>query len=278
MTKSSAQISPLQASSTQQEVLIGAFLTSYTSNKLNNRNINPISAIPLPNWSINYSGLTKYAVFKKYAKSFVLRHAYNASVSLSGIQTNLKSELDNNGNPTTFDLDNNFITQYQIQNVTISEKFSPLLGIDATWNFLGQGLITKVEFKKDRNASLALSNQQVTEIFSQEWVVGSGVKFSKVKMPFKLQGKTLENDLNIRFDFSFRDNSTVIRKIVDNTNQAAAGQRVISIKSSLDYNLGPNLTAQMYFDQVLNRPKIATSYPTANTMAGIRLRLNLGGM
>jgi cell surface protein SprA len=264
--------------STQQEVLIGAFLTSYTSNKLNSRNVNPLSAMPLPNWSINYSGLTKYALIKKYAKSFVLRHSYNASVSLSGIQTNLKSELDQQGNPTTFDLDNNFIAQYQIQNVTISEKFSPLLGIDATWNFLGQGLITKIEYKKDRNASLALSNQQVTEIFSQEWVVGSGVKFSKVKMPFKLQGKTLENDLNVRFDFSFRDNSTVIRKIVDNTNQATAGQRVISIKSSLDYNLGPNLTAQMYFDQVLNRPKIATSYPTANTMAGIRLRLNLGGM
>jgi hypothetical protein len=53
----------------------------------------------------------------------------------------------------------------------VSEKFSPLLGIDATWNFLGQGLITKVEFKKDRNASLALSNQQVTEIFNQEWTV-----------------------------------------------------------------------------------------------------------
>ena len=264
--------------STQQEVLIGAFLTSYTNNKLNSRNINPLSAMPLPNWAINYNGLTKYELIKKFAKSFVIRHSYNASVSLSGIQSNLKSELDQDGNPKTFDIDNNFISQYQIQNVTISERFSPLLGVDATWNFLGQGLITKVEFKKDRNASLALSNQQVTEVFGQEWVIGSGVKFSKVKMPFKLQGQTLENDLNIRFDFSFRDNSTVIRKIIDNTNQATAGQRVISIKSSIDYNLGPNLTAQMYFDQVLNRPKIATSYPTANTMAGIRLRLNLGGM
>jgi cell surface protein SprA len=264
--------------SAQQEVLIGSFLTSYTSNKLNSRNINPLSALPLPNWSINYSGLTKYQLVKKYAKSFVIRHSYSGSVSLSGIQTNLKSQLDKNGSPTTFDLDNNFIAQYQIQNVTISERFSPLLGIDATWNFLGQGLITKLEYKKDRNASLALSNQQVTEIMSKEWVIGSGVKFSKVKMPFKLQGKTLENDLNIRFDFSFRDNFTVIRKIVENTNQATAGQRVISIKSSMDYNLGPNLTAQVYFDQVLNRPKIATSFPTANTMAGIRIRVNLGGM
>jgi cell surface protein SprA len=150
--------------------------------------------------------------------------------------------------------------------------------MDATWNFLGQGLITKVEYKKDRNASLALSNQQVTEILSKEWVLGSGVKFSKVKLPFKMQGKVLENDLNIRFDFSFRDNFTVIRKIVENTNQATAGQRVISIKSSIDYNLGPNLTAMLYYDQVINTPKIATSYPTGNTSAGFKLRLNLAGM
>ena len=263
---------------TQQEVLIGAFLTSYTNNKQSSRNINPVSALPLPNWSINYSGLTKYEFIKKRAKNFVLRHGYTSSVSISGIQTNLQAKLDAQGNPTTFDLNNNFISEHQIQNVTLTERFSPLLGMDATWNFLGQGLITKVEYKKDRNASLALSNQQVTEILSKEWVIGSGVKFSKVKMPFKMQGKVLENDLNIRFDFSFRDNFTVIRKIVENTNQATAGQRVISIKSSIDYNLGPNLTAMLYYDQVINTPKIATSYPTGNTSAGFKLRLNLAGM
>ena len=263
---------------TQQDVLIGAFLTSYTNNKQSVRNINPISALPLPNWSINYSGLTKYEFMKKRAKNFVIRHGYTSSVSISGIQTNLQAKLDAQGNPTTFDLNNNFITEHQIQNVTLTERFSPLLGIDATWNFLGQGLITKIEYKKDRNASLALSNQQVTEMLTKEWVVGSGVKFSKVKMPFKMQGKVLENDLNIRFDFSFRDNFTVIRKIVENTNQATAGQRVISIKSSVDYNLGPNLTAMLYYDQVINTPKIATSYPTGNTSAGFKLRLNLAGM
>lgn len=264
--------------STQQEVLVGSFLASYTNNKMTTRNINPISAIPLPNWSINYNGFSKMEFFKKRTKNFTLRHAYSSSVSISGIQTNLKANVDANGNPSTFDLNNNFIAERQIQNVALTERFSPLFGIDATWNFLGQGLITKLEYKKDRNSSLALSNQQITEILSKEWVIGSGVKFSKVKFPFKIQGKIPENDLNIRFDFSFRDNFTVIRKIVENSNQATAGQMVISIKSSMDYNLGPNLTLMMYYDQVINRPKVATSYPTSNTSAGLKLRLNLAGM
>ncbi|MEZ4890329.1 MAG: hypothetical protein R2779_07145 [Crocinitomicaceae bacterium] len=38
-------------SGTQQEVLLGAFLTSYTNRKVNDKNINPIKNMPLPNWS-----------------------------------------------------------------------------------------------------------------------------------------------------------------------------------------------------------------------------------
>ena len=77
---------------------------------------------------------------------------------------------------------------------------------------------------------------------------------------------------------SFRDNLTVVRKIVENTNQATAGQKVISIKASADYNLTQNLTVQLYYDQVLNTPKVATSYPTGNMSTGIRLRFNLAGV
>ena len=111
-----------------------------------------------------------------------------------------------------------------------------------------------------------------------EFVIGTGYKFEKVQLPFKVRGKKPENPLNIRFDFTFRDNLTVIRKIVEGTNQATAGQRVISIKSSVDYNLGNNLTIQLYYDQVITTPKIATSYPTGNMSTGLRFRYNLGGL
>ncbi len=262
-------------SGSQQEVVIGSFLTSYTNRGINEKNIDPIRNIPLPNWSVNYNGLKNFEFMKKYVRNFVMRHAYSSTVSVSGMQTNLNAAFDANGDATARDLNNNFIAGMQVQNVAITERFSPLIGLDATWTIKGQGLITKFEYKKDRSATLSLNNNQVTEVLGSEWVVGTGYRFGKVKLPFK---NIKENDLNVRVDVSFRDNLTVIRKIVENTNQATAGQRVVSIKCSADYNLTNNLTVQFYYDQTLNTPRIATSYPTGNLSTGLRLRFNLAGV
>jgi len=262
----------------QQEVVIGAFLTAYTKTDVSERTTNPFKSMPLPNWTVNYNGLTKFEFMKKYVKNFVVRHGYSSNVTMAGVQSNLNATLDANGDISALDLNDNFIPRNNVQSVTISERFSPLIGVDATWNVNGQGLITKFEYKKDRSATLSLNNNQVTEVMGSEFVIGTGYKFEKVQLPFKVRGKKPENPLNIRFDFTFRDNLTVIRKIVEGTNQATAGQRVISIKSSVDYNLGNNLTIQLYYDQVITTPKIATSYPTGNMSTGLRFRYNLGGL
>ena len=262
-------------SGTQQEVVVGAFLTSYTNRDISEKNVNPIKNLPLPNWSVNYNGLTKYKWSKKLFKNFVIRHAYSSTVSVSGLQTNLNATFDNNGDATSRDINNNFIADRQIQNVTVTERFSPLIGFDATWNIKGQGLITKFEFKKDRSATLSLNNNQVTEVTGTEWVIGTGYKFVKVKLPIE---RLPESDVNIRVDLSVRDNLTVIRKIVENTNDATAGQRVFSIKSSADYNVSKNLTVQLYYDQVINTPKVSTAFKTGNMSCGLRLRFNLAGV
>ncbi len=262
----------------QQEVLIGSFLSSYTNSDVTKRSTNPFESMPLPNWTINYNGLSKFEKTKKYVKNFVIRHGYSSSVALGGVQSNLLSTTDANGGATSRDLNNNFIGEQNIQTVSITERFSPLIGLDATWNIKNQGLITKFEIKKDRSATLALANNQVTEVLGNEIVIGVGYKFAKVKFPLKINSKNPENPLSIRFDFTFRDNLTVIRKVVEGTTLATAGQRVISIKSSIDYNLNQNLTLQYYYDQVITDPVITTSYPTGNMSTGIRLRFNLGGL
>ncbi len=264
---------------TQQEVVIGAFLTSFSNRDINEKNINPIKNVPLPNWSVNYNGLKNFEFMKKHLKNFVLRHSYSNTVSVSGMQTNLDASFDAFGNATSRDLNNNYIAGLQVQNVAISERFSPLIGLDATWMIKSkgkpQGLITKFEYKKDRSATLSLNNNQVTEILGNEWVIGTGYKFTDVKSPFR---KLKPSDLNIRVDVSFRDNLTVIRKVAENTNQATAGQKVVSIRSSADYNLSQYLVVSFYYDQTLNTPKVTTSFPTGNLSTGIRLRFNLAGV
>lgn len=261
-------------SGNQQEVVIGAFLTAYGNKEVNAKNINPIKNIPLPNWSITYNGLSKFEFAKKVVKSFVLRHAYNSTVTVNGMQSNMGATTDANGNPTALDLNNNFIAPLQVQNITLSEQFSPLIGMDATWMVLGQSVTTKFEYKKDRMATLSLNNNQVTEVKSNEIVVGMQSKITKVKLIQRIPA----NDLNAGINFSFRDNSTLIRKVVENTNQATAGQTVVSFKLNIDYNLSQNLTVSYYYDQNLNTPKVATSYPTGNMSTGIKLRFNLAGV
>ena len=262
-------------SSSQQEVVLGSFLTAYLNNPVNERNIDPVKNTPLPNWTINYNGLTKFPFARKLVRNFVIRHGYSSTISVNGMQTNLNAEFDQGGNPISQDINNNFISGIQVQNVVITERFSPLIGFDATWIINKQGLITKFEYKRDRSATLSLNNNQITEVLGSEIVVGTGYKFAKVKLPFD---KIPASAVNVRFDFSFRDNVTVIRKIVENTNQATAGQKVVSIKASADYNLSKNLTIQFYYDQVLNTPKIATAYPTGNLSTGLKLRFNLAGV
>ncbi len=259
---------------THQNVIIGAFLTTYSDRKLNDKNIDPVRNLPLPNWSMNYNGLKKFKLMQKYVRNFVLRHSYNSTISVNGMQTNLNAVEDVNGNPVARDLNNNFIPNMQVQNISITEAFSPLLGIDATWKVAGQNLTTKFEYKKDRTSTLSLNNNQVTEILGTEWVIGLGYKFKKIKIHKKID----PSPVNVRFDVSFRDNLTVIRKIVEATNQATAGQKVVSIKATADYNLSKHLLLQFYYNQTLNTPKIANSYRTGNMNTGIRLRFNLAGV
>jgi cell surface protein SprA len=262
----------------QQDVLIGAFLAAYTGGSSSKKGIaNPIKSMPLPNWNITYDGLSKLKFMKKIVQNFILKHSYTSSVNVSGMKTNLDAVIVD-GHPTAVNSKNDFISSRQIQNVAISESFSPLIGFDATWRVAKNGLITKFEVNKNRTVTLATTNNQVTEMLGSEVVVGAGYKFGNVKLPFKIRGRQIKSDLIFRFDLSIRDNTTVIRKIIENTSQATAGQNVISIRSTFDYNLGQNITLQLYYDQMITKPKIATAYPTGNLNCGFRLRINLGGL
>jgi len=263
----------------QQDVIIGSFLNTFSGKKNSKKSVSPTRNIPLPNWQVSYNGLTKFKFFKKYVQNFTLRHGYTSSVTVSGMQTNLNSESDDDGFLSARDINDNFISRQQVQNVTISERFSPLIGFDATWKINGNGLLTKFEISKERSSSLSLANNQLTEMIGTEFVIGSGYKFSNFRLPLTFQGNRLKpSDLNIRVDLSIRDNITVIRKVIENTTQATAGQRVFSIRSSADYLVGKNLTVSLFYDQQLTDPTIATSYVTGNTAAGLRLRFNLGGL
>jgi cell surface protein SprA len=264
--------------STQQDVMVGSFLTSYGGKSVNKKNVNPFSNIPLPNWRVTFDALSKIEKLKDVIQSFTITHGYRNNVNIGNYATNLQAGYLN-GDPFERDIAGNFITDRQMMTVALTEQFSPLIGLDATWKIKNRGkeagLITKAEFKKDRNVSLSLANNQITEIRGIELVIGSGYKFNDVPLPFKIMGNTIRSELNLRVDISLRSNRNITRKIVEDQNQITSGQRLVSIKSSADYKINKSLTVRAYYDRVMNKPFVSTSFPTANTNAGLALRFTL---
>lgn len=253
----------------QQNVLIGSFIAAYTGVDVTHKSVsNFFSRMPLPNWRVTYDGLTSLEFIKKYFKRISFNHAYKSTFNIAGYTTNLSYQ----GKEAVVDLNGNVVAQKQILQVAISEQFAPLLGIDVT---LKNDLMAKFEFKKDRNIGLGLANAQITEIKGTELTIGSGYTWKDVKFPIKVNQKTITNDLILRLDISMRDNKTIIRKIAEQTNQPTAGQKIISIKFSASYQLTDKFQLRAYFDRVVNKPFISTSYPTANTNSGIALRFQL---
>ncbi len=267
-------------SGTQQDVLISSFIAAYTGSSVKEKHTNPFKAIPMPNWRITYDPMSKakWVFFKKWFKSFNISHSYRSNLAIANYSTNLLGTRDNEGHLDARDQNNNFINDRLINTIALTEQTTPF-SVDITWNLKNKGqtsgLITKLEIKRDRNLSLSLVNNQVTELRGKELVIGTGYKFNKLRFPFKIGGKYPENDLNCRIDLSIRDNVTITRKIVENINQPTAGQRLFSIRSSADYRLTEKLTLRFYFDRTLTKPKITTAFPTGNTSTGIAIRFTL---
>ncbi|MFN3917293.1 MAG: cell surface protein SprA [Flavobacteriales bacterium] len=255
-----------------QDVVVGAFLSAYTGRNPTAKNINPLSVIPLPNWRLTFDGLSKVKKLQKYIRTLTVNHAYRANYTIGNYTTNLLAQRDADGFLFGTDAVGNFIPERQLLTVTILEQFSPLINFDAT---LQNSIIAKIELKKDRNISLALSNNQITEIKGNEIVIGSGYRFKEVKFPFKIGDKQPQSDLNLRTDLSIRDNKIITRKIVENQNQITSGQRMISIKVTADYQLGKALSLRFFYDQVVNNPYVSTSFRTSNINSGIAVRFTL---
>ncbi len=275
---------------TQQDVIILSFLAAYTKKNASTSSLDMFPKIPKPNWTVRYDGLSKLPLFKNIFQNITLNHGYRSTYNVSAFTTDVSYVAGGN----VRDQVNNFIPGRQIAGVTLSEQFSPLIGVDITWKNKknnsapakrgsvssggGGNITTRVEFKRDRNISLALAGIQVTEVKGKELTIGAGYRIPNVKLPFKaLRNITSRksNDLNITLDFSIRKNTTVLRKLVENTNQPTAGLTVITIDTKADYTLNERLNISLYFKKTINTPVISTSYPSATTLAGIEIRFTL---
>jgi cell surface protein SprA len=261
---------------TSGEVLVPAFLAAYTKRDPQKISLSPFPSIMhmMPNWRINFEGLTKFEAVRKVFNSVSISHQYRSTYTIGSFNTSLYYDPDEDGISRIRDLKSNFIPQYEINTVTINEQFSPFINIDLGWK---NSLTTRFEYRKSRTVTLNLASNQVADIRNDEITIGAGYRFDDVAITLKSRTgqRALESDLNIKVDLSIRDNKTIARKLVEEVNQPVAGQRVFTVGATADYVLSDRFNLQIYADHSMNDPFVANTFLTSNTNFGFSLRFTL---
>ena len=169
--------------STSQDVVMPALLAAYSgksANKISLDKFPSLSSIK-PNWRISYDGLSQVKFFKQYFKKISLNHSYRSTYSISSYRTDTRWQDDGRGFTSIRDqLTNaNYVPEYEIGAVNISETFSPLFNIDMSWK---NSLITKLEVKKNRNLTFSFANNQLTEVRGNEYIIELDTVFLELNL------------------------------------------------------------------------------------------------
>lgn len=263
---------PIGFSKSNQAVLLPAFMAAYTGSDASGSSTDIFRSFPIPNWSVKYNGLMRYKYFKDKFKRFSLQHNYRASYTINQFRSN----FDYTEMPNGQDVNTNFFNKTIMSNVNLVEQFSPLVRVDFE---LKSSLRVLTEIKKDRALSMSFDNNLLTEVKGMEYVVGLGYRFKDVIFSSRLADNPtgiIKSDINIKADFSFRNNETLVRYLDYDNNQLAAGQNIWSLKLTADYAFSKNLTAIFYYDHSFSKAVISTSFPLTNIRSGFTLRYNFG--
>lgn len=261
-------------------VLIPAFKAAIEGKSVSKDN--PTKAkFPLPNWRVTYSGLKNIPFINSQFSKFDVLHAYTSTFTATGIQRsidyyNYETNAATNPSISNKDVNGDFYNPYTFNTIGYVEEFSPLIGADVT---MRNNMQFKFMYNRNRMYTLGLVNHTLTEDLGSEYVFGFGYIIKDLKLKVRYQGKekNLKSDLNVRADFSLRDNQTKITNILLDDSQITGGQRLLSVKVSADYNISQNFNLRFFYDQMMTKYKISTAFPLSTIRAGLTATFTFGG-
>ena len=272
---------PLGYGKTNQSVLLPAFLSAYTGDDPSTSSLGAFRDIPIPNWTLKYTGLMKLKWFKKNFKRLSISHGYNAMYTINQFRSNLDYNEGNpaldfvSQNPNVLDQSDNYKNEFLYSNINLMEQFSPLFKLDFE---MKNSIKILAEVKKDRLLSLSFDNNLLTEIQGNEYIFGFGYRVKDLRIRSSLAGASqiIKSDLNMKLDLSIRNNKTIIRYLDLDNNQVTSGQTIWNFKYSADYDFSRNLTGIFYFDYSFSEYAISTAFPQTTIRSGFTMRYNFG--
>ena len=264
--------------SSNQDVLSYAFLSAYLGKDPYGISVkSPFMKIPLPNWNVNFTGLTKIPGLNKVFQTFTVNHAYTCVYQLGSYATNLAYNDAEGSLQSVKDALNNFISQYEFGQMALTENMNPIIGLDMK---MKNNFQFKTSWKKSRTVTLSTAAFQITENSNNEFMIGAGYRFKDLKVTYNFAGvhKQSVADLVLNVSVSLRDNKTILRKIEEDLNQVSAGQKILYIDFTAEYQLTKEISVAAFYEHTLNTPALSSSYKNLKIEAGLSLKINFANL
>lgn len=289
----------------QNEVLLPAFVAAYTGQSPGTIDLDLFNTPFKPNWRVSYNGLAKMKPFSNVFSSFNISHSYKSTFKINNYFTNKQSRAARY-NPTRSSRDSssfNFFPRFEIPNVVIDESFAPLFAVDM--QFLN-GMSLNFDYKQSRALAFSTTNSLLTVTQSKDMSIGFGYVLHGVNIGFltgkkngrKQRGKKEEeeetpggrsgrgrqgrsggrlgtNDLDVQFNFSFKEDITVAQKLDQGIFEPTRGSLALSISPSVEYQLNKNLSLRAFIDYRTTTPKTSTGFPRTDAAGGVVVRFQL---
>ena len=297
------------------DVMVPAFLAAYTGKRASTSPLDIFPAMTriLPNWSLNYKGLSNLPWVRDALKSVTLTHSYKSVYAVgsynsysSWLQCMGASDMGFVENTTTGDYTPS--SMYDISTVSINEGFSPLIGLNVT---MQNDMTFKLEYRKTRVLTLSMTAAQINESSSDDIVFGWGYKINDFKFSSifgsKKRGKSgssktkggnskdneqttnrnnnsssrssrnnFAHTLNLRFDFSLRNQDAITRNIQTSLSEATQGNLAVKTSFMADYTMSRYVTMSLYYNRQRTQPLLSSSaYPTITQDFGLNMKFSL---
>ncbi|CAN5546630.1 cell surface protein SprA [soil metagenome] len=241
-------------------------------------------AIPIPNWTITYTGASNWPFINRIAQQVQITHAYSAvynmdyrSNAAAGTPASLQLPVPSSTGGTQNVSLLSTTPELQGNTARITERFAPLIGANVT---IRGGLQAQLAWNRSNNYALTAASGAVSQGESNE--ITMRVSFAKtgVRLPIPfLGGRRLNNNLRFTLAVSQSESSdrtlylreNVGRLFADPLAEISDGQPQGFSRFSVEPRFSYTLSNQVTFDvfvQYENTESQSSRIPTVSRLNG----------
>ncbi|MDD4820320.1 MAG: cell surface protein SprA, partial [Flavobacteriales bacterium] len=241
---------PIGLPKNHPDVLTYSFLGAYLGGG-ENVGYNLFNKVPLPEISVEYTGIGFLPAVRDIFSSVRLWSKYSAWYSINDFSTN---ELW--GSTVEMDM---FPQQYVFSSVNVVEAFAPLVGVEVK---MKNGVGAFFSYTRDRMVSLSVASSRVSETMGRSYSFGGSAVVAK--------------KWTVGADAVLRKNYTTLYNACAEDSQVSSGERFTSVKCSVGYSLGKNLSVGFTVYALFRGymlPQMPTTFSTTGTF---NVKYNIG--